>query len=82
MCKNITMFDKIMALPSWYFNNIMYPFLPKTHLWKKYKRAPPLPIWTEWRTPVTALFDTVFWLCGAAVLILLLNLWLQSIVGT
>jgi len=79
---NPTIVDQIMAMPSWYMNSLLYPFLPKNHHWKKHKRTPPLVIWTKWRSPTVAIFDSLIWGCCIALTISLVNMWFTSIVGT
>jgi len=74
------LFDQIIALPTWSINNLVFPFLPKDHLWKKLGGTPSLDMWTIYRTPLTTLFDTAFWICIIGLCVLLMSIYFKSIV--
>ncbi|MGW8178298.1 MAG: hypothetical protein ACWGQW_05965 [bacterium] len=71
--------DQIVALPTWTLNNLMYPFLPEDHLFKRYKATPPLANWTKWRTPLHTLFDTAIWVSGSMLLVTLIAMFFKHI---
>lgn len=72
-------FDQLIAMPTWTLNNLIFPFLPEDHTWKKAGRTPPLDMWTLWRTPLATLFDTAIWLCTTIGLVTLLSIYFKRI---
>lgn len=71
--------DQIEALPTWILSNLIYPFLPEQHLYKRYKTVPSLSSWTKYRTPLYILLDTAIWTSGLMTLVMLIAMYLKYI---
>lgn len=71
------LWDQIAALPTWILINLIYPLLPKYHIYKRFEKVPPLYKWSKWRTPLTTLFDTIIWILGGILFVTLIAVYMR-----